>query len=176
MTRLLPQLPPSPITRLLVRLAIGVLIALAIVGLLSLLGMRIPLPLPIAVGLAIGAIWWMTQSGAARDDPLHAPELDLDADYALPHARDMRVRRLEDLIHGAQPSRRMTARGLARTLGDIADERAHDPAAQPLDEKLSRLIADSRHADAESHPVGPIDRRALHRYLRELAAGEERDR
>ncbi|MGP9680521.1 hypothetical protein [Brachybacterium sp. AOP3-A1-3] len=176
MNRLLPQLPPSPITRLLVRLAIGVLVALAIVGLLSLLGMRIPLPLPIAVGLAIGAIWWMTQNGATRDDPLHAPELDLDADYALPHARDMRVRRLEDLIHGAQPTRRMTARGLARTLGDIADERAHDPAAPPLDEKLSRLIADSRHADAESHPVGPIDRRALHRYLRELAAGEERER
>lgn len=176
MTPLLPRLPQSPITRLVVRLAICALVALAIVALLSLFGLRIPLPVPIAVALTIGAIWWMVQSGATRDDPLHAPDLDLDADYALPHARDMRVRRLEDLIHGAQPTRRMTARGLARTLGDIADERAHDPAAPPLGENLAQLIAESRHADAESHPVGPIDRRALHRYLRELASGEERDR
>lgn len=161
---------------LLWRLAVGVAAMLALVGVCALFGLLIPLPIPIAVGLVAGAAWWAMNVAPARADHLDSPPLNLDADYALPHARDMRVRRLEDLIHGAQPSRRMTSRGLARTLGDIAEERAHDPAAPPLSEPLERLIAQARHPDAENHPVGPIDRRALHRHLRELAAGEERDR
>lgn len=162
---------------LLWRLGVGVAVALLAVGAFALFGLLIPLSLPIALGLVGGTIWWFTRSEAARADPLDAPELDLDVDYALPHSRDMRVRRLEDLVHGAQPSRRMTSRGLARTLGEVADERAHDSDAPPLSDGLSRLIAESRHPDAENHPVGPIDRRTLHRYLRELAtAGEERDR
>lgn len=161
---------------LLWRLGISVVAALVVVGVCALFKLLIPLPVPIALGLSIGTIWWIIHVGADRADQLDAPQLDFDADYALPHAQDMRVRRLEDLIHGAQPSRRMTSRGLARTLGDIADERSRDPDAPPLSQGLTQLIAQSRHADAESHPVAPIDRRALHRYLRELAVGEERDR
>lgn len=162
---------------LLWRLGVGVGIALLVVGVFTLFDLLIPLPVPIALGFVGGTIWWITRSEASRADELDAPELDLDVDYALPHSRDMRVRRLEDLVHGAQPSRRMTSRGLARTLGDVADERAHDPEAPPLSAGLTRLIAESHHPDAENHPVGPIDRRTLHRYLRELAAaGEERDR
>lgn len=161
---------------LLWRLGVCVGVALAAVGGFARFDLLIPLPVPIALGLVGGTIWWITRSGAARADQLDAPELDLDVDYALPHSRDMRVRRLEDLLHGAQPSRRMTSRALARTLGDIADERARDTGAPPLSDGLTRVIAQARHPDAEGHPVGPIDRRTLHRYLGELAAGEERDR
>lgn len=161
---------------LLWRLGAGVAMALAGVGVCAVFDLLIPLPGPIAAGLVIGAAWWALHDAPPRADDVDAPRVDLDADYALPHARDMRVRRLEDLIHGAQPSRRMTSRGLARTLGDIADERATDPAAAPLSDGLRHLIAEARHPDAENHPVGPIDRRILHRYLRELATGEERDR
>src|SRR5690606_31658701 len=98
---------------LLVKLAIGVAPALAPYFVCTLFGLYLPLPILVSVGLACGAIWWIIDEGADRADQLHAPALDLDADYALPHAQDTRVRRLEDLAHGAQPSRRMTSRGLA---------------------------------------------------------------
>src|SRR5699024_12468777 len=96
--------------------------------------------------------------------------LDEAADYARPRAQDQRGRRLEDMIYGAPPRRRMTARSLSRLLGEIADERGHDPAAPPLSADLASRIAKARHPDADDHLVGPIDRRTLHRYLRELAA------
>ncbi|MGP9611753.1 hypothetical protein ACT3TE_00675 [Brachybacterium sp. AOP42-B2-9] len=161
---------------LLVKLAIAVVLALVLYFICTLFGLYLPLPILFSVGLACGAIWWIIDEGADRADQLHAPELDLDADYALPHAQDTRVRRLEDLAHGAQPSRRMTSRGLARTLGEIAEERARDPEAPALSTGLERLLEIARHPDAETHPVGPIDRRALHRCLTELASREERDR
>lgn len=161
---------------LLVRMAISVAAALALVGLFALFDLQMSLPFPIALGLVVGALLWIFHIGISRADQLSTPELDLDADYALPHAQDQRVRRLEDMIHGAQPHRRMTARSLSRVLGELADERAHDPAAPPLSADLASRIAEARHPDADDHPVGPIDRRALHRYLRELAPGEERDR
>ena len=161
---------------LLVKLAIGVALALALYVVCTFFGLYLPLPLLVSVGLACGAIWWIIDEGADRADQLHAPALDLDADYALPHAQDTRVRRLEDLAHGAQPSRRMTSRGLVRALDEIAEERARDPDAPALSNGLERLLVTARHPDAETHPVGPIDRRALHRCLTELASREERDR
>lgn len=159
-----------------VKLALGALVAVGLQLACILVGLILPLPMMIALGLLGGAVWWMLGSGAERADQLHAPALDLDVDYALPHAQDTRVRRLEDLAHGAQPSRRMTGRGLVRTLGEIADERARDPDAPPLSAALTQLIETARHPDAEGHPVGPLDRRALHRCLHELAPREERDR
>ncbi|MFC7374108.1 hypothetical protein ACFQRD_02365 [Brachybacterium sp. GCM10030268] len=165
-----------PLLPLLWRVAVALLGTFAALGLCALAGLLIPVPIPIALGLAAGVLWWLFHVGIARAEPLYTPELDLETGYILPDAQDMRVRRLEDLIHGAQPNRRMTSRGLARVLGDIADERVRDPDAPPLSSGLRRLIADARHPDPQSHPVGPIDRRALHRYLRELADGEERDR
>jgi hypothetical protein len=161
---------------LLAKLAIGVVLALVLYFICTLFGLYLPLPILFSVGLACGAIWWIIDEGADRADQLHAPALDLDADYALPHAQDTRVRRLEDLAHGAQPSRRMTSRGLARTLDEIAEDRARDPEAPALSTGLERLLESARHPDAETHPVGPIDRRTLHRCLTELASREERDR
>ena len=162
--------------RLLLHLLGGAALAVLLVGVASLFDLLIPLPVPLTIALAGAAVWWIVRAGADRAEATEVPALDLDADYALPHAQDTRVRRLEDLIHGAQASRRMTSRGLARTLGDIADERAHDPAAPPPSAELARLIATARQPDAEAHPLGPIDRRTLHRYLRELATGDERPR
>ena len=155
---------------LLMRMAVCVGAALAVVGVCALFGLHFSLPLPIALGVVGGALLWISHVGLPRADHLRAPALDLDADYALPHAQDQRVRRLEDMIYGAQPRRRMTARSLSRVLGEIADERGHDPAAPPLSADLASRIAKARHHDADDHPVGPIDRRTLHRYLRELAA------
>ena len=165
-----------PWRRLLIRLALGVVLAVAVYFVCTLIGLYLPLAMLISVGLALGAVWWIIDQGADRADQLHAPELDLDVDFALPHAQDTRVRRLEDLAHGAQPRRRMTGRALARVLGEIADERARDPAAPELGPALTRLIETARRSDAEAHPVGAIDRRSLHRCLHELAAREERDR
>lgn len=155
---------------LLVRMALCVGAVLAVVGVCALFGLRFSLPFPIALGVVGGTLLWIHHAGIPRADHLSTPALDLDADYALPHAQDQRVRRLEDMIHGAQPRRRMTARSLSRILGEIADERAHGSAAPPLSADLSSRIIEARHPDADSHPVGPIDRRTLHRYLRELAA------
>lgn len=160
---------------LLTRLAGGVLIALVLYAACRLFALILPLPMLLACGLLAGAIWWALGVGADRADHLHAPALDLDADYALPHAQDTMVRRLEDLTYGAQPNRRMTSRGLVRTLGEIADERARDPDAPALSPGLTDLMETARHPDTENHPVGPLDRRALHRCLNELAPREERD-
>jgi len=161
---------------LLIRLGGGVVIALVLYAGCRLFSLILPLPMLIAGGLLAGALWWALGAGADRADQLHAPALDLDADYALPHAQDTRVRRLEDLTYGAQPNRRMTSRGLVRTLGEIAEERARDPDAPALSPGLTSLIDAARHPDSETHPVGPLDRRALHRCLNELATREERDR
>lgn len=147
--------------------AIMIVLALAC----GLAGLEVPLPVPIAAGIILGAVWWYLRAGTDRAEHARVPALDLDADYALPHAQDMRVRRLEDVVHGAQPNRRMTSRGLALVLAEIAEERARDPDAPPPGPELSRLLRTVRTDGAE---VPPIDRPALHRYLNELAVREER--
>ncbi|AXK44423.1 hypothetical protein [Brachybacterium saurashtrense] len=163
-----------PWVPLLVRLALGTALALVVWAVAALVGLFLPVPVLLSLGLAGGAIAWIVDQGADRADRLHAPALDLDVDYALPHAQDGRVRRLEDLAYSAQPRRRMTARGLARVLGEIADERAHDPDAPPLSPELTALLETARQPDAEAHPVPALDRARLHRFLRELAPREER--
>lgn len=160
---------------LLLRLGICTAGILALVGVCALFGMRFALPLPIALGLMAGTASWLIQRTPVRADHADAPPLDLDADFALPHAQDMRVRRTEDMIHGAQPSRRMTSRSLARVLAEIDDERSRDPEAPALSPQLTRILDEAREADAAEHPVGPIDRRHLHRYLRELSGRPEQD-
>lgn len=164
---------------LLVRLAACLLLAAAVIAVSATFGLRVSWPIPLALGLALGTVLWIVDRGADRAEQLHPPQLDLDADYALPHAQDMRVRRLEDAIYGAQPSRRMTARTLGQVLGEVADERDLDPDAPALSSNLSQLIERSRTpaaAERSVPAVSPIDRRTLHRYLHELAAREERDR
>ena len=106
----------------------GAAAALALLGIFTFVGMRMSLPMVLAGGLAAGAAIWLVRLEPSRADQLDGPPLDLDVDDALPHGQDVRVCRLEDMIHGAQPHRRMTARTLARTLAEIAAERAQDPA------------------------------------------------
>lgn len=166
----------TELTSLLLRLAIGLGLALAVVGVAALFDLRLPLPYPLALGLVGGAVSWLLDHSPDHADQLSAPALDLDVDYALPHGSDARVRRLEDMAWGAQPRQAMTARALARTLDEIAQERARDPDAPPLPEDLRALLREAREADPEAHPVPPIDRRALHRHLHQLADGEERER
>lgn len=161
---------------LLLRLVLGAVGAVVVRFACTLFGLYLPLAMLIVLGLAVGAVLWILHEGADRADQLHIPALDLDVDYALPHGQDTQVRRLEDLAHGAQPRRRMTGRGLARVLGEIADERARDPDAPALSPALARLIETAREEDADAHPVDSIDRRTLHRSLTELAPREERDR
>lgn len=161
------------------RMAAGAALALAVMLVAGLFSVRISWPVPVALGLIAGTAWWILNQETERDDAPHHPDLDLEADYALPHAQDMRVRRLEDAVHGAQPSRRMTARTLGQVLGEIADERARDERAPALSEGLTQLIERSRtpaRPDGDAPDVAPIDRRTLHRYLHELAPREERDR
>lgn len=147
----------------------GAAAALALLGIFTFVGMRMSLPMVLAGGLAAGAAIWLVRLEPSRADQLDGPPLDLDVDYALPHGQDVRVRRLEDMIHGAQPHRRMTARTLARTLAEIAAERAQDPQAAPLSAPLQDLIDRAQVGDPEAPPIRAIDRRTLHRHLRELS-------
>ncbi|MGP9538736.1 hypothetical protein ACT3SP_12040 [Brachybacterium sp. AOP43-C2-M15] len=162
-----------PQRSLLVHVLGGAVLAGVVVAVCALFDLRLSLPILMAAGLASGTALWAVRRRPARADHLDGPRLDLDADYALPHGQDIRVRRLEDMIHGAQPNRRMTARSLARTLAEIADERARDPQAPPLSPQLTDLLERAATADAEASPLRPIDRRTLHRHLRELAATGE---
>lgn len=154
---------------LVLHLVAGLLGALALTGVCAVFGLFLSIPTMCTLGVAAGAGLWLVRVEPARADSLDPPPLDLDVDYALPHGQDMRVRRLEDVIHGAQPHRRMTARALARTLADVAEDRARDPRAAPLSPALSGLLEQVRDpgTDAESFP--PIDRRTLHQHLRELS-------
>ena len=154
---------------LVLHLLVSAVIALVVFGGLAAAGLTMALPTLLAAGLAAGAAVWLLRLEPSRADQIDAPALDLDVDYALPHGQDIRVRRLEDMIHGAQPNRRMTARTLARTLAEIAQERALDPQAPPLSPPLQDLIDRARHEDPEAAPIHAIDRRTLHRHLRELA-------
>lgn len=153
----------------LLHLLVGAVIALVVFGGLAALGLWVALPTILAAGLVGGAAIWLLRLEPDRADQLDIPPLDLDVDYALPHGQDIRVRRLEDMIHGAQPNRRMTARTLARTLAEVAEERARDPQAPPLSPQLQDLIDRARHEDPEAAPIRAIDRRTLHLYLRELS-------
>lgn len=153
---------------LLRHLGAALTLALVLVAACALFGLYLSVPTVCALGLVAGAGLWLVRVETSQADTLDPPLLDLDVDYALPHGQDTRVRRLEDMIHGAQPHRRMTARPLARTLGHVAESRTRDPYAPPLSPALSRLASQVRDQDPEKNPVPAIDRRTLHTYLREL--------
>lgn len=161
---------------LLLRVTLGAVIALAIVGICGLFGLHLPLALLLAAGIGLAAAGWVIAHPPAQDPAPDPPPLDLEADFVLPHAQDLRVRRLEDILHGAQPSRRMTSRALGRVIEEIAEERSRNASAPPLSDELTAFITASRGPEATARTVGPLPRRTLHRFLRELAAGEERNR
>lgn len=170
MRRRLPALPPA--LDLPVRLLAGAAAALALVLVLRLAQIDLALPLPLALGIVAGAVSWALAARIERAEALDVPRPDLEADYALPHAQDTRVRRLEDMVHGAQPRRRMTGRALGQVLAELVAEHDRDPDAPPLSAELRRLTA----GGGEDDSVLTVDRRTLHHHLRELAAGEEKDR
>lgn len=145
-------------------LAVGVVLVLVC----RLFGLLLAPAVVAGAALLVGAAVWFLREPPERDAQPDPPPLDLDADYQLPHGQDARVRRLEEMVHGAQPSRRMTARSLARVLGEIADERARDPEAPPLDPELRDLIERAREGEGSDASAPAIDRRALHRFFRRL--------
>ena len=148
---------------------IALVVALVVMLVLALAGAHLDPVLPVSLALAVAACAWFLRRGVARADPSAAPPLDTDPDAARPDGRDLRVRRLEASAYSAQPARKITARAIGQALGEIAAEREHREDAPPLSEPLRRLIAESAQEDHDAHPVAPIDRATLHRYLRELA-------
>ena len=149
MTRILRGLVP--------RLLLAVAAVLLLVIALRLIGMHLALPVPAEVAI-----------------PLESPELNLDPGYALPHAQDPAVRRIEDTLYGAQPRRRTSTRALGQLLGRLADQREHRAGPQgtpPLSPALQDLIGHSRDPKVHDAPR-PVDRRFLHRILHELATPE----
>lgn len=166
MTRILRALIP--------RLLLAVTTMLLLVIALRLIGMHLALPVPLAIALAGGALWWIAGVAADVATPLETPELNLDPGYALPHAQDPVVRRIEDTLYGAQPRRRTSTRALGQLLGRLADQREHRAGPQgapPLSPALQDLIGHSRDPQAHDAPR-PVDRRFLHRILHELATPE----
>lgn len=163
------ELLTQPVPRLLLRLAVAAVLATLLTLGLSLIGWYLDPVVPLTILLIAAAISWLLWLGIDIGDAVTVPRLDTDVDSMNPHAGDVRVRRLEDMMFAAQPRQRMTARSLGRTLGEIADERARHEDAPPLPKDLTDLIATSREEDAEAHPVRPVSRAALHRYLRILS-------
>src|SRR5690625_7191122 len=101
---------------LLMRMAVCVGAALAVVGVCALFGLHFSLPLPIALGVVGGALLWISHVGLPRAAHLRPPALALDADYAPPHAQAQRLRRRGDMFSGPQPRRPMPARTPPRAL------------------------------------------------------------
>jgi hypothetical protein len=158
-----------PLGSLTIRLlgALGVTVGLCLLAWVA--GYHLRPVLPFSVCLVVALISWLVTADLDIAFGVDRPRLDTDPDAASPHAGDVRVRRLEDMMHAAQPRRRMTGRALGQVLGEIADERAHHPAAPPLPQDLRRLIEISRDPDTDPRHTPSVDRRTLHRYLRALA-------
>lgn len=156
---------------LLIRCAIGVVVSLLLCAGLLLVNVHLNPVLPILLFLAVAVVLWGLRVGVDRAESSSLRPLDVNADWASPDAGDINVRRLEDRIASAQPSHRITARALARTLADIDDANPrHD-----LSDPLAHLLAEAREEDRDAHPIAPITRPVLHRYLRELAAQSEKE-
>lgn len=163
--------------RVLLRWALILSLAVAfIVVVLSRFALVLDPVIPVSIALALATIVWLASAPTDRDDTLGTPSLQTDVTDTPPHGDDLAVRRLEDMIDGAQPHRRMTGRALGQVLGDIADDREHREGAAPLSAPLARLIRDARSTDPDAPEIGAIDQRTLHRYLRELSAPPQEDR
>ncbi len=124
-------------TRDLRRLLIGsiVLIVITLVTVLILMAFDLVLDpaIPFAIALTIAAAVWIVSAPLERDDALAPVVLDPDPDRVAAHSYDLWVRRLHDMVDGAQAHRRMTGRELGRVLGEIAAERARaPPSPRPL--------------------------------------------
>lgn len=155
---------------LLVHLAAALAAALVLMVVLRVAGQILHPWLPLAVLLVVALCAWLLSPDLRTADALETPALDDEPEALSPHAADVTVRRLEEMIHGAGPRRRMTSRALGQVLARAAEEREHRDDAPPLPEDLRSLM---RAASAEDGtPVPPVSRTDLRRWLRALAAPE----
>ncbi|PWH07683.1 hypothetical protein DEO23_03415 [Brachybacterium endophyticum] len=156
------------------RLGAALLALLALTLGLRLLGIVLHPVLPLALLLVIALISWLVSSELETADALDPPYLDDDPEAASPHAGDVVVRRLEEMIHGAAPRRRMTSRTLGRALAEVATERSHRDDARALPQDLQDFLTEATRPlpadDARTAPpLAPVDRATLHRWLRALS-------
>jgi hypothetical protein len=165
-----------PLSRLGIHLAVAVVATAVLWLLLRIAGYILNPVVPLGVLLVLAVAVWLMRSGIEVAYPVRTPRLDPDPTNGTPYSGDVTVRRLEDMMYAAQPQHRMTSRALGQMLGDAAEEHDTHEHAPALGEDLRHLIAESREPDADAHPVPPVDRRKLHRYLRELAATSQEDR
>ncbi|MCG7310596.1 hypothetical protein [Brachybacterium sp. ACRRE] len=163
---------------LLVRLALAVCATAVLMGVLGIFGHYLHPWLPLAVALVIALASWLLTPELAGADALETPLLDDEPEVVSPYGADVTVRRLEEMMHGAGPRRRMTGRSLGRMLAIAAAERDHrDHAdrtgqAPPLPEDLRAFLRACEDPDAGSVPA--VTRPALQRWLRALSPQEDR--
>ncbi|MBK0332797.1 hypothetical protein I8D64_15450 [Brachybacterium sp. MASK1Z-5] len=163
---------------LLVRLALAVCATAVLMGVLGIFGHYLHPWLPLAVALVIALVSWLLTPELAGADALETPLLDDEPEAVSPYAADVTVRRLEEMMHGAGPRRRMTGRSLGRMLALAAAERDHrDHAdhsgqAPPLPEDLRAFLRACEDPDAGAVPA--VTRPALQRWLRALSPQEDR--
>lgn len=163
---------------LLVRLALAVCATAVLMGVLGIFGHFLHPWLPLAVALVIALVSWLISPELAGADALETPLLDDDPEAVSPYAADVTVRRLEEMMHGAGPRRRMTGRSLGRMLALAAAERdhrdraVHTGQAPPLPEDLRRFLRACEEPGTGSVPA--VTRPALQRWLRALSPQEHR--
>lgn len=176
--------PRSPLLRsLLVRLGLAVAATAALMAVLGFFGHFLHPWLPLAVALVIALLLWLLSPELAGADALEPPPLDDDPEAISPYGADVTVRRLEEMIHGAGPRRRMTGRSLGHLLARAAAEREHSDHRDPRDPREPRdgaaplpedLRAFLRACEAEDgRPVPPVTRTDLRRWLRALSPQED---
>ncbi|WP_152351666.1 hypothetical protein [Brachybacterium subflavum] len=166
---------------LLVRLALAVCATAVLMGVLGIFGHFLHPWLPLAATLVVALVSWLLSPELAGADALETPLLDDDPEAVSPYAADVSVRRIEEMMHGAGPRRRMTGRSLGRMLALAAAEREHRDQrvhadhtgqAPPLPEDLQRFLRACEDPDAGSVPA--VTRPALQRWLLALSPQEHR--
>lgn len=160
-----PSMVLEGVTSLAVHAAVAVVIAVVALVVLRWTGVILD-PAPVLVlALGLAGVRWLSRRRVETAPALQAPSPEHADRLVRPDAYDLRVRRLEDMVHGAHPSRMYTATRLAHTLLEIAE--AAPPEARA---RLSPPLQDLLRRAREGSTVPGLDRRTLHRYLRELDA------
>lgn len=152
------------------RLAVRCLLALVAVAAASwallAFGVTPPVAILVLAGLAAATVTWLLAEGLDRAPALPPATGGAAAQSVTIDGGDVRVRRLEDAMHGAQARRALTTDVLAARLAEAVS--AHGPVdPAQLSPLLQRMLASA--ADP-ALPAPTIDRPTLHRLLREIAA------
>ncbi|WP_058234863.1 hypothetical protein [Devriesea agamarum] len=188
-------------TRRLRRLALETVLmvigAMAVMVLVRLGGYAIePAPL-IALALSVAVGRWLVRNGTQRAAPAGWDQVDLDVDSRLEASKDVRVRRIEDILSSSRNLRRHASddveqlllsitretlhrrRGLSLPLGNDTPQDAPPYAPAPARHISDHLTVHRTGlspgflaylgAAADPHRSAPrLDRRTLHQYLQEI--------